>query len=368
MSGLSGHMMHPIDNLELTKNDLNNMVLSTFRNNTSMKEKIDGFGFHLIYIDGEFRIIRAEKDFATGGVRLGEEIYNRFANVKAADIYNKCLAIVNKEDSFKEFADSWNDGFDNDQYCITFNCEYIRDGITNILPYTKDVIIVHNVWIWNTRDGSHEVVNIDTNMQWGSFIKSDNKITIIDTLANNDIAEKFIEQLDYIMEGCLTIKEYYQMRFMKWMITNGYDWMFVDKYAMCCLFERLFDLPTDNANIYKKTAQYITWDELKGILKFKNNILRYCKAPLDTWEIIVGSTLMSLAQGYENENKPIDLQSLMDVVDKSNNEYNKVRLRMFDNKIFPLEGITFEYKENIYKFTGTFAPLNKIVGGEKYGK
>ena len=32
------------------------------------------------------------------------------------------------------------------------------------------------------------------------------------------------------------------------------------------------------------------------------------------------------------------------------------------DKIVPNEGIVFVYKENTYKLTGTFAPLNQILG------
>jgi hypothetical protein len=37
-----------------------------------------------------------------------------------------------------------------------------------------------------------------------------------------------------------------------------------------------------------------------------------------------------------------------------------------DDMIFPAEGVCFNYKGKLYKLTGTFAPVNQILGALKY--
>ena len=44
------------------------------------------------------------------------------------------------------------------------------------------------------------------------------------------------------------------------------------------------------------------------------------------------------------------------------------RLRGIDNITSSMEGIAFKYKGKLYKLTGAFAPINQILGIQKYGR
>jgi hypothetical protein len=70
-----------------------------------------------------------------------------------------------------------------------------------------------------------------------------------------------------------------------------------------------------------------------------------------------------------------DLNSLIKKINASDdvNVINKLKTQLdrlnsiggFD-AIVPSEGITFVFKNNLYKFTGTFAPINQIMGLFRY--
>ena len=70
-----------------------------------------------------------------------------------------------------------------------------------------------------------------------------------------------------------------------------------------------------------------------------------------------------------------DLNSLINKINSSDdvNVINKLKTQLdrlnsiggFD-AIVPSEGITFVFKKNLYKFTGTFAPINQIMGLFRY--
>ena len=49
-------------------------------------------------------------------------------------------------------------------------------------------------------------------------------------------------------------------------------------------------------------------------------------------------------------------------------EYELSRLQELDNKINAEEGITFMYKGRLMKLTGSFAPLNQILGTIKFNR
>jgi len=48
-------------------------------------------------------------------------------------------------------------------------------------------------------------------------------------------------------------------------------------------------------------------------------------------------------------------------------ELNRINAIGGIDRIMPTEGLTFHYKGKLYKYTGLFAPLNKIMGMMKYG-
>jgi len=49
----------------------------------------------------------------------------------------------------------------------------------------------------------------------------------------------------------------------------------------------------------------------------------------------------------------------------------KIQLEKFEaiggsSAIVPSEGLVFKYKGNLYKFTGSFAPINQILGSLRF--
>ena len=50
-------------------------------------------------------------------------------------------------------------------------------------------------------------------------------------------------------------------------------------------------------------------------------------------------------------------------------KYELERLQQIGkDKIAPLEGLVFRFKDKVYKLTGTFAPINQLLGIIKFGK
>lgn len=366
MSGLSKHMMHPIDNLDLTFEELKEMVTMSFNNDFKFKEKIDGFGLHLVYIDNEWRIVRAERDLVTGGVSK-EELDNRFDhNEKAKYLYGLAIDIANKSTDLKR----WTEKFPNDNKTLySLNCDIVN-GWTNTIPYENNpVLYVHDIWKWNEEDGSHEVIEYPENIIRDN-LRTDPRVSIETGEISKAISSTLIDSyLLYTTSGFDTIVEYYQYRYLEY-IKMHFPSLLNDKYVTRQLFNRIFRYgDIDNIRIVKKTAKdigYIAVDEINMVLDDANNIRWYVTKYLKIWCAVVGTNLLKMAHGYVNEYKPIDLNRLGIYIYTSSDYRNQEILDYCHNNIFATEGITFKHKNNIYKWTGSFAPINKMMGDMRY--
>jgi archaellum component FlaC len=125
-------------------------------------------------------------------------------------------------------------------------------------------------------------------------------------------------------------------------------------------------------------------DEIARIDKgeYKEYVARVMK-PIDTLFLKIGNALISICDGFTNKDSELDViasltDTLKSTVDelrstasektRSKLEYELNRLQELDNKINAEEGITFMYKGRLMKLTGSFAPLNQILGSIKFSK
>jgi hypothetical protein len=68
----------------------------------------------------------------------------------------------------------------------------------------------------------------------------------------------------------------------------------------------------------------------------------------------------------ETAMKSVKAEDVSDQAEKLRKEFDRLQQVGID-KLVPSEGIVFIYKGQPYKFTGTFAPLNQILGTFKFG-
>ena len=87
--------------------------------------------------------------------------------------------------------------------------------------------------------------------------------------------------------------------------------------------------------------------------------------------LLMMTDFMAVSKDETVQKLRMDIEDVSNMVRKSNNpdlisklEYELERLDAVGgmSKIVPTEGITFFHKGEILKLTGTFAPLNRIIG------
>ncbi len=144
-------------------------------------------------------------------------------------------------------------------------------------------------------------------------------------------------------------------------------------------FDKKFKL--DKTNI--PNVELLNWakevDKTKYEEQQKKNI-----QPFDSLFLKFGADVlknvkdvMSLNPTKATDKIKQELQTAIDALSKSNNikdlEFLKKQLNRIESAggmdaIVPLEGIVFSFKGKTYKLTGTFAPINQLLGYFKFGK
>lgn len=355
MGGLSGHMMHPFDNMELTKSDLKQIIASSLNDELKMTEKVDGFNIHAYMVNGEVRFARNRKDLENGGMTIADMIDKWENNPYTLNIYLKSAFLIKKylnEAQLESVTSS----------IITLNCECVV-GETNIMPYPDARVYIHNAWIWH-KDGTVEVsqlgpkykcINVDN-------VYFEQPIHINPPHNVNGIINGYCDDIDDMFEENNTIKEYYQTKFLYWLYNNC-QWVLESNEGIKALFYRFF-ANDKSVNLKQIKSMYPGKESLIDELckREYKYCLEWCKGELKFFIYNVGNTILSQASNYINEKQRYTVcQHLLD-------QLGDYTLYVLDNKVNALEGVVFEWKGNLYKWTGSFAIINKILGEKKYEK
>ena len=370
MGGLSGHMQHPIDVLNFTRNDLKCMIGDLFNNKIQLTEKVDGFNIHASKdINGNLKLFRNSKDLENGGMSI-EEMVEKYKDKQ--NVLNVFLtASVILIDFVKKLDENLKDP--DDKLMLTINCECVSKGVTNIMYYDKTIVYIHNVWVWHKIDNKwviKEIIPVPN--EWKKYMNCCLQIT--PTLEfekrpyDDYISQYYFDSIDKIFGGSNSILEYYQTRFLQYIIKNN-PWVLEDHQGTKILFNRF--ILNDKSTNLKELKKIYKDNDIDGLCKVGyKEIVQYIKKDIDNLFLSLGNEIISRTKGYINESnqhKAINLikseLSILSIANKLNT-YQMERLNNLNNIINPMEGVTFTYKDRLLKLTGSFAPINQLIGGQ----
>ena len=353
MGGLSGHMMHPHDNHNLTIGKFKNLLAGAMHGHLRMTEKIDGFNIHYMKYNGELRLARNGKDIMEGGFGYND-IDDRFSNDRVRSVFRKAYEILRDTidlDDLSEFMVS----------SETVNAEIVIDGITNIMVYGENRVISHNRWRWSGAVGKplYDDDEYPKNQPFLSY-KPLNWHQVRDMI-NQLTADEFAP---LGLNEAATIREYYAIRFM--LVMQELFPKFIQKYPAVAilLFNRFMGIDKTNLREIRKMSDM----DISPILAAEKKIMQAVKEPLDRWVLQIGTTMLEQARGFNHEKQcyytaAAELEDSIATTEQ--NETFKRRWGYCDNKIFGMEGLVVEFEDDLYKFTGPFAPINQLLGGNR---
>lgn len=392
--GAAGHMAHIMDYSDMTCNDICDLVSDMFGGKvTDITEKIDGMNLQAsVNNSGEVIFIRNKSDINSqqGGMTLGDMV-SRWADkdhvrntmTSAGEVIRQVLTKVGK--SF----------FNPDEKTRLFvNCEAVIAGKTNILQYAASQVDFHDIHIYKLTDNGweqSEVTKKGLNKIQAACDGIDNahltpEVVIKVTEKSAQKEQQYINAFHKLWDDAgldyrTSIDDYKYERFEKYMKKN-YPWVLDEFDGRRYLYERLINgSKVVNIRALRKLypgheTELASMENPKGELM---DIRYYVVKHLDETFIKFGNDIIKLCDGFINKADSsavdvllADLKDTLKAAEKIGDDTlnHKVAIQMQRlcggnieaAELNNSEGIVFNYKGRMMKVTGSFAPLNAIMG------
>ena len=402
--GAGGHLSHPFDNMDLTFQDLKNIITLGLEGKLeSVSEKVDGQNIFFSYINGKVKAARNGghiKNFGKTALDMNG-IEKMFAG--RGDISNAfTFAIQDIGSALKNISRKKLDSiFKNGK--VFMNVEIVFPPTTNVIPYNYNALIFHGTNEYD-KDGNIKKVNtsggklllklinkINANVQNIFNIRGPNLIKVPKSKDFNKQKGIYLSQLNKL-KNRFNLKDndkilQYHIEWWKQFITNKakeFKYEITNK-----VFETLLNRWAYNNKSYKivdirklvDNDDFLNWlnkfDKTDYQKQFKKNI-----EPFELLFLKLGAQILSnisdiLAVNPSKTTQEIKKQFRATVKELSKttdiNKLTKFKEQLAKlNKlggikaILPIEGLAFMYKNKLYKLTGSYAPLNRILGILKF--
>jgi hypothetical protein len=391
--GAYGHMSHPFDDMDLTFGDLKNIISNALNGDLGVvREKTDGQALAISWKKGRLIAARNKGHLSNAGANaLGiEGIASKFNNRGGlTDAYNfamkdlsSAISSLSQKQREKIFGEGSN----------FMNIEVIWPTSVNVIPYGQALLVFHNCIEYDMSgnakgqvDGAESIlagmikqVNADVQSKYtiqGPPITSIPKNDDLNSKKGKYLSKLNKLQSEFSLSDSDNVADYHQSWWDWWISSNSP--VKVDKLTKESLIRRWafgdkgFRLNTISNSELQKWA--IQNDKVNVAKQQKNNIKPFEEIFLgvgaDVLEF-VGSVLTvhpdnairamkdklkSVAKQVRSGGNPAQIQ-------KFKSELERLNQLGGIEKIVANEGLVFVYNGKTYKLTGTFAPLNQILG------
>tara|TARA_Y100000296_G_scaffold84005_1_gene116231 strand:- start:2038 stop:4479 length:2442 start_codon:yes stop_codon:yes gene_type:complete len=399
VGGVAGHMAHLYDDLSLTYNQVKKILSAASRGELEGTEKTDGYNIFLGYVDGRARAARNKGDIKKGGMDFaalsareykgGPEVRNIYLNSFGA--YEKALASLSEQDLAVIFGPNGE---------IFYNAEIQGPGASNVVNYDANVISIHHVGhkkydpqIGKIEDyaASEESAFLDKLIDQFEEVLQDEKFAVRRTAAlqlnkldsDHDLNIALNKMQKAGFSGGMTIEEFLESNLLKY-INEKLGYLSDDIKQL--VIDRV--LKKENALTVSQITKGMPAPEkekISAFIKYSPALLKKYIFPIE--EAIHDFSveiLRSLESAYILDNKA-ETERLKKEVEKAiknireysgeGSEYahellyqQLKKLKHHDNINTPVEGFVFQIGDQVYKFTGNFAPINQLLGIYKWGR
>lgn len=405
------HILHVYENPFLTMFELKKMLSDLCYGRILFTEKFDGQNLLLSYStrDSSVRIARSNTHLKAAG--LDPEGFKALYTSKPHDYQRIVDSFVDAALEFEKFAKSLPireqiELFGQDNVgnpTIFWNFEVINPSVINLLPYDgSKYLIMHKTGHKQVTD-DNKLVKFFVNERYHQ--KMLKKVNIFIKNAENTPI-KVNEMLDFSVNNTKSALDMFLNRLK--VLQNKLklaEKSTILEYLIAILtpkIEEEFQIsPEKHKLIIKRIiadanhGQYITKPKLSEIvlnvsLEDKNDIKKFLRSekPREYFndairpiELLIHEFSVSLLQTLESQVATngtefnSDLQQRMKEFVKEPpadlpNSYNRHIKKIGNLKDIniKLEGIVFEFDGHVYKLTGNFAPINQLLGYQKYRK
>lgn len=406
--GAAGHMDHPYDVNEFTFADLKELIMDLFAGRIhDVTEKLDGQNL-FASVDEHGNTVFARTPKAAIGIPLGMQ-----------DIKTKWLDSPSVQHAFSNGADTINAVFQNVPNAAKFfntpykkwiNLEIIDTENFNVIPYVESTVSFHE---FKKIDENGEIVHDENNIKNMAVIQAaidktnkhigfkaqNTPLVIFEKIDKGEQkAKKYIDKIDkilnkvnlpddatianYKVEGlCLHIEKSPELSFLSGDLLD----VFIRRWVFNETIDKINNIVKNYTN---EEGRLITSEEYEILKDFSKNgvnlVFKKIMEPLDSLFITLGNEILKSIDGLMNDGHEKEViarikreaTKLKAAVENTDDEKSKlkiqqslVRLAKVNNELNATEGIVFDFKGHKLKLTGSFAPLNQMMGVRfKYNK
>lgn len=390
--GMAGHMARPIDFTYFTAKDLKDLISDLFEGRIEdITEKIDGNNVQAtMREDGTVLFIRNNTDLNNGGMTI-EDMATKWADKPSVShTYITAGQIITKV--FNKIDPKFFNPEPNKKLAV--NCECVIAGVTNIIPYADAQVDFHDIYIyvkpedkWELEEVTKKGLDVINRACDGlDDAKITPKVIIEITKESNNLIKKYHKMIDGLFKDDNISIEDWKLNSFRGYISKNYPWVLENEEGFNILFNRWFNnvKSTNIKAIRKLYNEHV--DELNDLEKNgSKQIVSELVDPLDQIFIKLGNDVIRLCSGLINGSSNDKVikhlqQEMQNVIKDVNNNGSSdtqaklvKQLKRIENaggeaSINSVEGIVFKYKGKLMKLTGSFAPLNQILGSIKFSR
>ena len=404
MGGGYGRMNHPFDDSNLTFGDFKNMITLLLKGGVNVEgvtEKLDGQNLMVSWKNGQLVAARnkgqlknfGENSLTTAGVKkmfAGRgELEKAFAGTME-DLENAIKGLTEKQKGHI---------FDNGHKWM--NLEIIYVPTQNVIPYGKDMIVFHgnleydkegNPIGQDKESGSKlagMIKQINQNAQNTFEIRGPVALTLPNTKDFQEDQQYFIKKLyalqkKYGLSNTDKITRYHE----KWWLNKinaeaRKARITLDKSTKNDLINRwVFGNKSKALNSKNfKDEKILDWAKKLDKQNF-NKFAQQNVAPFEDLFLELGAKVLTNVENLISASPDAAVRSIkkdlkttinslktggdLTKIQQLKRHLNRLKKSGGFKRIVPSEGLVFTYKGKTYKLTGTFAPINQILGSLKY--
>ena len=401
--GAAGHLAHPYEDDSLTFTDVKEMIkrglVGGLDTEAPVTEKLDGQNLTFSVVNGRVVFARNKgqiKNFGQNALPAAD-LRQMFAGRGAIE-----KSFGNAADDLQKAIDALPDNereelFGNGRKFM--NVEVIFPDTKNVIPYDKPVLVFHgtieydkegnevgrNINDGKVLDDQLRLVSAQQQQTYGLSGPQAISFNDADTARNIEKLKEYGDELgrlqrDFDLDDKSTIEDYKKAWWRREIDNLGVEltddqkeklvlrWAMGDKKAI-----GVKDFENPETKKWFRTFEGEQLDDMQ----------RICVRPLEKVFLKVGVDTLRRVTNLLSANNPearkslhqellTAIKSIRDTGDRNQLAILQKQIERLDDlgikNVVPSEGIVFMYNGKPYKFTGTFAPVNQILGMMKFGR
>jgi hypothetical protein len=391
--GAYGHMSHPFDDMQLTFGELKDIIVKALNGELGVvREKTDGQALAISWKNGRLIAARNKGHLANAGANaMGiEDVASKFGGRGGlTDAYN--FAMKDLTAAISGLSDKQRKKIFNEGKCF-MNLEVIWPTSVNVIPYGQALLVFHNTTCYDesgvaigadqgassTLAGMIKQVNADVQSKYtiqGPPVTEIPKSEDLSSKQGRYLSKLSKLQSEFKLNDNDTMALYHQKWWENYIDKNAPTK--IDKLTKNALIRRWafgdksFRLNTiSNPELQKWSIQN---DKVDVIKKQKENMKRFEEIFLGVGADVldfVGSVLTvhpdkairSMKAKLKQVASQVKTSTDATKIAKFKSELQRLNSLGGIDRIVASEGLVFFYNGKTYKLTGTFAPLNQLLG------